>query len=157
MKLWRKNNRIEKELPTFLRAGLNRFNGRLMSIANYLQQRTNNYSLRKKKVLLFLFVIVFLTESSVVLVQGIARKSKSPISVTRIKTIPVESSESATPHITKAEFLKIKKFKNYIDSLSTTAEGIKHKDSLLHNRPQLMDSVNFLINLFLEQSKTLAK
>ena len=157
MKRWRKNNRIEKELPSFLRAGLNRFNGLLISVANFLQQRTNNYSLRKKKLLLLLFVIVFVAESSVVTIQSITRKNKMPIAVTRIKTIPVESSENTTPHITKTEFLKIKKFKNYIDSLNTTAEGKKRKDSLLLNRPQLMDSVNFLINLFLEQSKTLAK
>lgn len=157
MKWWRKNKKVERELPFYVKAGLSRFNSRLISIANFLQQRTNNYSLRKKKLLLLLFVIVFVAESSVVTIQSITQKNKISIAVTRIKTIPVESSESTTPHITKAEFLKIKKFKNYIDSLSTTAEGIKRKDSLLHNRPQLMDSVNFLINLFLEQSKTLAK
>ena len=157
MKLWRRNKNVEKELPSFVKAGLNRFNGWLIGIANSLQQRTNHYSLRKKKVLLLLFVIVFVAESSVVIIQSITRKSKTPIAVTRIKTIPVESDERIAPLITKSEFLKIQKFKNYIDSLGTTAQGRKRKDSLLHNRPQLMDSVNFLINLFLEQSKTLVK
>ena len=157
MKLWRRNKNVEKELPSFVKAGLTRFNGWLINIANSMQQRTNLYSLRKKKVLLLLFVIVFVAESSVVIIQSITRKSKTPIAVTRIKTIPVESDERIAPLIEKSEFLKIKKFKNYIDSLSTTTKGRKLKDSLLHNRPQLMDSVNFLINLYLEQSKTLVK
>ena len=157
MKLWRKNKNIEKELPSFLKAGLIRFNGRLISIANSLQQRTNHYSPRKKKLLLLLFVTVFVTESSLVIIQSITRKSKTSIAATRIKTIPVEFEKNIAPLITKSEFIKIQKFKNYIDSLSTTAQGRKLKDSLLHNRPQLMDSVNFLINLYLEQSKTLVK
>ena len=157
MKRWRKNKKVEKELPSFLKAGLDRFNRRLISIASSLQQRTNHYSLIKKKVLLLLFMIVFVAESSVVLVQSITRKNKTPIEVTRIKAIRVESSDKSTPTITNTEFLKIKKFKTYIDSLSTSTAGRKRKDSLLHNRPQLMDSVNFLINLFLEQSKTFMK
>jgi hypothetical protein len=143
MKLWRRNKRIEKELPSFLNAGLIWVNGRLIFLANSLQRRTNLYSLKKKKVLLLLFVIVFFTESSVVTIQSITRKNKTPIAITRIKSIPVESDENIARLITKSEFLKIQWFKNYIDSLSTTAQGRKLKDSLLHTRPQLMDSVDF--------------
>lgn len=157
MKLWRKNKKLRKELPFFLMAGLNRFNGRLITIANFLQQKTNHYSVRKKKLLLILFVIVFLTESSIVTIQSIRRKTKSSFTVTRIKPIPIESDEGIVLAITKGEFLKIQRFRNYIDSLNRTVEGRKRKDSLLYNRQQLMDSVNFLINLYLEQLKTSVK
>ena len=157
MKLWRKNRNVERELPSFLKAGLNRLNGHLISFAESLQRKTSNYSLRKKKILLFLFVIVFVTESIIVTVQSITRKNITPVDFARIKTIPVESNKESAPVITMAEFLRIQKFKNFIDSLSATAEGKKRKDCLLLSRPQLMDSVNLLINLFLEQSKTLVK
>lgn len=157
MKLWRRNRNVEKELPSFVKAGLNRFNGWLINIANSLQQRTNHFSLRKKKVLLLLFVIVFVAESSIVTIQSFTRKTKSSFTVARIKPIPIEYDKSVAPVITKTEFLRIQRFKNYIDSLSTTTQGRKRKDSLLDNRPQLMDSVNFLINLYLQQSKTLVK
>lgn len=157
MDLWRKNKKTERQLPSFVEAGLNRFNQRLINIANFLQQKTNSYSLRKKRIFLTLFVIVFVTESSVVTVRSITRKIRTPIDVSRIKTIPVESGKENLPLVTKSEFVRIQTFKNYIDSLSTTAEGRKRKDSLLHNRPQLMDSVNYLINLFLEQLKTSEK
>lgn len=157
MKLWRKNKKLKRELPSFITAGLKRFNGRLIAIANYLQHKTNSYSPKKKKFLLLLFVIVFLTESSIVTIQSITRKTKSLFTVARIKPILIESDKSVAPVITKAEFLRIHRFRNYIDSLNTTTQGRALKDSLLHNRPQLMDSVNFLINLYLEQLKTSVK
>jgi hypothetical protein len=157
MKLWRRNKKTGNELPSFIKAELIRFNERLINIANFLQQKTNNYSLRRKKILLILFVIVFVTESGVVMIQSIKRKNKTPIDINRIKTIPVESSEQSTLRITKTEFLKIEKFKSYIDRLNATTQGKKIRDSFLHNRPHLMDSVNYLVNLYLEQSKTSVK
>lgn len=157
MKLWRRNKKAERELPSFIKAGLIRFNERLIKIANYLQEKTNHYSVKKKKFLLLLFLVVFIAESTMVTIQSITQRSTTSIAVTRIKSIPVESNGTTAPLITKTEFLKIQKFKNYIDNLSKTAQGKKFKDSLLHDRVHLMDSVNFLVNLYLEQSKTSVK
>lgn len=157
MKLWRKNKKLKKELPSFIAAGLNRFNGRLIAIANFLQQKTNKCSPGKKKFLLLVFVSGFVTESSIVTIQSLTRESKPSFTVTRIKPIPIESYKNVVTVITKAEFQRIQKFKEFIDSLNRTAKGRKRKDSLLYNRPQLMDSVNYLINLYLEQLKTSVK
>ncbi|HWI93875.1 MAG TPA: hypothetical protein VNT20_21495 [Flavisolibacter sp.] len=157
MKLWRKNKKLKREIPSFLTAALARVNGRLISIANFLQQKTNNYSPKKKKLLLLLFVIAFLTESSNITIQSLTRKTKTSFTVTRIKPILIESDKTVAPVVTKTEFLRIQRFRNYIDSLSTTTQGKKLKESLLHSRPELMDSVNFLINLYLEQLKTSVK
>ena len=153
MKLWRRNKNVEKELPSFLRVGLMKFNQRLIRIANFLQQRTNNYSVRKKKILLFVFTLVFITESMIVLVQSFKRSARNPIAVSRIKTVTLPKDEDKNFLITKIEFLKIQKFKSYMDSLSTTPNGSKFRDSLLQNRPHLMDTVNFLIRLYLQNSK----
>jgi hypothetical protein len=154
MKLWRKNKRINRELPSFVTNALQRFNYRLIKFANFLQQKTNGYSLRRKKILLLLFVTVFITESTIVIIQSTKQNKKHTIAVARIKRIPIEQEPDQAPIITRSEFLKIQGFKAYVDSLSTTAKGRKLRDSLLTGRPQLMDSVNFLINLYLEQLKT---
>lgn len=153
MKLWRKRKKADRELPSFVKTGLESFNGKLIDIANSLQQKTNGYSVRKKKVLLALFVVVFATGCFVVTIQSINMGNKT-ISVSRIKTLPIQNEENYTPIIIKSEFLRIQRFKNYADSLNTTRAGRKIRDSLLRNRPHLMDSVNFLINLYLEQQKT---
>ena len=125
MKRWRRNKKSEKELPSFLKAGLIRCNQNLIRIAGFLQQKTNAYSAKKKKVLLLLFVVALVTESSVVIIESITRKNKTPIAVTKIRTIPIDTDEANAPKITKSEFLKIQKFKNYIDSLSTTKKKKK--------------------------------
>jgi len=122
-------------------------------MANFLQRKTNGYSTRTKKLWLLLFVILFVAESSIVTIQSIQRKNINSISVTRIRTIPIERNTTATPRFAKSELPKIQRFKNYIDSLSTTVRGRKLRDSLLHYRPHLMDTINFLINVYLEQSK----
>lgn len=154
MKLWRKNKVTDWELPSFLISGLTRFHQWLIRMANFLQQKTNSYSVKKKKLLLLLFTIVFLTESSIVTIQSLQRRNNSPISIGRIKAVPIENNLSDVTVITREELQKIKRFKNYIDSLSTTAKGKKISDSLLQSHPHLMDSINFLIKLFSEQSKT---
>jgi hypothetical protein len=157
MKLWKKNKRVERELPSFINVGLYRFNQKLIAFAAYLQHKTNSYSKGSKKLVLLLFIIVFVTKSITLFVHSIKGSQKKSIAISRIKTIPVEREEPQTLLITKSEFLKIQKFKYYIDSLSTTAKGKKIKDSLLINRPQLMDSVNFLVSLYLEQLKSKVK
>jgi hypothetical protein len=157
MKLWRKNKRAGRELPSLVKAGLVYFNQKLIQAANFLQQKTNSYSAARKKVLLLFFMVVFAAGSTVVIVRSLQPGKSAAINVSRIKTPTVETGENQTTVITKHEFFKIQKFKQYIDSLGSTGKGRKLKDSLLHNRPHLMDSVNFLVNLYLEQSKTLVK
>lgn len=154
MKLWRKNKRVEKELPSFFKAGLIKLNWHLHRLASFLQHRTDGYSPKKKKVLLLLFIIVFAAESILIIFQSLTRKCNTSIAITRIKPLALPDESTQNFLVTQKEFLKIQGLKNYIDSLSTTAKGRRLRDSLLHNRPHLMDSVNFLIKLYLEQSKT---
>jgi len=100
---------------------------------------------------------VFLGESATVAIRGILGKYRSMVAVTRIKSIPLQLNATNVPRIAKKEFLRFQWFKAYTDSLETTLQGRKRKDSLLCDRPHLMDSINYLIHLYLEQSKTLVK
>jgi hypothetical protein len=154
MKLWRRTKEAGSELPDFLKEGLVQFNRQLLVAADFLQEKTEGYSARKKKIFLLLFVIVFVSESLVVTIKSFRTPTKNPITVSRIKTVPFERPDHQKLLITKEEFLKIQRFKIHIDSLTSTAQGKKLKDSLLATRPELMDSVNTLINLYLEQLKT---
>lgn len=154
MKRVRQDKTTEKELPSFIASWLIKLNRGLIRFADFLQKRTNSYSEKKKKLLLLLFITLFAALSVLVLVQSINGKNKMPIVFTRIKTIPVHKEQAPPEIITRTEFLKIQKFKSFIDSLSSTAEGRLVKDSLLRDRPHLMDSVSFLLNSYLEQLKT---
>lgn len=153
MKRWSNNKKTGKELPSFVNTALARLNQHLVRIASVLQAKTNAYSTKKKKVLLLFFVALFIAGSAAVTIQSVVKKSKAPIVLTRMKTLPVEKGKGSGIAITRAEFLKIQKFRNYIDSLNATAKGRSIRDSLLHNRPHLLDSVNLLMNLYSEQLK----
>ncbi len=153
MKWRRHNTREDGSLPSFLRTGLTKLNQWLIHIAGLLQKKTNSYSVKKKKILLLAFSVAFATESILVLVQSMNGSKKTPIDVSRIKTIPIQQEQAPGPFLTRGEFQKIQKFKNFIDSLSGSARGRKTRDSLLHNRPHLMDSIRFLLNLYSEQLK----
>lgn len=153
MKWERQNKNVDKDLPALVKTGLTRWNQWLVRLAGFLQEKTKSYSIRKKKLLLLLFIIVFATESSLVLVQSMKGRGKTSLDISRIKTIPVQQQQNPSALLTRPEFLKIQRFKSFIDSLQSTAKGRRLKDSLLQNRPQLMDSINFLLNIYSEQLK----
>lgn len=153
MKLWRKDKKSDEELPSFMKSGLIRFNQKLICIAHFLQEKTNHYSTNKKKFLLLVFIAAFITASTVVVIQSVKTKRTASIVPNRIKALPVEKQAHNRAIVTRSEFLRLQRFKNYIDSLTTTVTGRMFRDSLLNNRPQLMDSVRLLINLYLEQLK----
>ena len=144
-------------LSPFVKAGLALFNRKLIALAGLLQKKTNRYSPARKKILLLLFTTVFVAASTLVTMHAIRAVQVRPLPLTRIKMPPVEKGQGPTPVVTTSSFLRIRRFKDFIDSLGTTAAGAKRRDSLLSGRPLLMDSVNFLINLYLKQFKTKQK
>lgn len=54
--------------------------------------------------------------------------------------------------VTAAEYLKIKRFIHYMDSLSQNQQGKKVADSILASRPGLKDSVALIEKLYQLQS-----
>ena len=148
MKLFIKNKRTKTELPSFLKTRLTRFNQQLHRTADYFQATTNNYPVKKKKCFLVVFVTVFALESTIITVRSFSGSKENFITVSRIRTIPLQKNSKIIPAVGAHELWKIQKFKTYIDSLSATPQGIKMKDSLLFSRPHLIDSINLLISLY---------
>lgn len=157
MKKWRNHKKPGEALPSFLKAGVHFLNTCLVRAAAFLQRKTNHCSPRKKKGFLLFFVLVFATGSSVIILQSIRGKTKPPLAIDRVKTIATPGGNGRTDQAAKAALLSVQRFNNYMDSLGTSAEGRKRKDSLLQSHPQLMDSVHQFLHFFLEPSKTQAK
>lgn len=71
--------------------------------------------------------------------------------------ISLPSLDHSDPTIAKSKavpaelFNRIQSFKNTMDSLSGTAEGIRIKDSLLAGRPHLLDSMSEIERIYLMQ------
>ncbi len=121
--------------------------------AAYMQRKTNHLSATTKKISLALFCLFSLGCSFYLIIQSFTGNAKKGLGVAPIK-MPVHSTQTGEENtrtyqlIAKEEAKKIRQFRQYMDNLSTTAAGIRKKDSLLSFRPGLMDSVRVIENLY---------
>lgn len=148
MKWWSKYRETKVARPSFVSGAIEGCKKRLISFAGYLQERTSRYSARKKKCLLLAFILLFLSASAVIVMDSVTGSKNAVLNIARIKTVTVQKRNDTVRGIDQQEVQKIIRFKKYMDGLSKTAEGKKTRDSLLHLRPHLMDSVNILIEAF---------
>ncbi|KAA9038693.1 hypothetical protein FW778_14190 [Ginsengibacter hankyongi] len=143
MKLFKRKK--DKELYPFISRFLIRLNQKLLTCANYLQQRTNNFSRRKRILLLFVICLVFVTESAVVVVKSLQRDDSVLITVAPIRLIaPTPRSHTFFPG---NEYKRIEQFKQLLNS------NKNFRDSILAARPYLMDTLNYLQKIYKQHEK----
>ena len=151
MKLFRKQKRKQRELPTFLIRQLLYLNNKLHVFAALLQQKTNGFSSKKIKILFLAFCLIFLSVSIMVMYQSFKKDNKNLYFISPIRIIPLLKEQRIRPVINEREFKRIHGFKIYLDSLQTTAKGKLKFDSLVSTRPHLTDTINYLEDLYYEQ------
>ncbi len=140
MKIFRKKK--DKELHPFITRQLMRINQKLLRYAGYLQQKTNHYSRRKRIIFLFLICLLFVTESSVVIIRSLQKNDTVSITVAPIRIIAPPADNLIHPVFSESEYRRIERFKHYLDTNKT------FRDSILASRPHLMDTLNFLQKIY---------
>lgn len=127
--------------------------------AAFMQRKTEQLSDRSKKYTIVLFCLLAGGYSLYTIGESLSINKKKSIAITSIKTpnhITQKGGEinDGTITISEHEFNKIQTFKSYMDSLGKSVTGRKIADSILLNRPGLMDSIIQLERLYhLNQSK----
>lgn len=142
-------NRKERSVHPILLKFLIGINQMLRRAADYLQNWSGNYSVRKQKIMLSAFCLLFISISVYVAVDGIRSKPKSAYTVKAIKVVTLVEEKAIHPQVSIQELSRIHQFKIYLERLSKKA-----RDSLLQNRPHLMDTLNFLETLYQIQIKS---
>ena len=127
--------------------------------AIYLNHKAEKYSNRSKQIYLALFCLLFGGSSIYIIVRAI----ESPFGNLRVEkmSVPKYATESDTisafqsmPVLTEKQYHNIQQFRKYMDSLQLTKAGkIKH-DSIMKSRPGLMDSIDFIEQVYWQQIKT---
>lgn len=140
MKIFRKKR--DKELHPFINRLLIRINQKLLKYASYLQQKTNGYSRRKRIILLFLLCLVFVTDSSIVIIRSLHKNNTVSITVAPIRIITPPADNPIHPVFSESEYRRIERFKHYLDTNKT------FRDSILASRPHLIDTLNFLQKIY---------
>ena len=132
----------QKELSAFTEKILQRVHHNLMKLASCLQRKTQHYSTNKKKFFLLLFCIVFTTESVVILILSLQNTTTFSYSITPIRLIRTIQAPKRATMMYDSGYNRIDKFRHYIDSDKS------FRDHLLEARPHLMDTLNFLKDMY---------
>lgn len=108
---------------------------------------------------LIMFSLICLLGGSLSLYWIVSSITHQPVSftITQFKAVPFarksgDENTKAVIIVTKADYKKMQHFRYYMDSLFGSASGKKTYDSILQQRPGLMDSIVLLENIYHLQS-----
>lgn len=111
--------------------------------AGWMQRQSEKLGTKGKKVALVLCCLFTLSYSTIIIVKGLNGDRSIGVSRSSIKP-PMMLPEDPEPEPGKAEIHRLKQFRRYLDSLAADVNGRKVYDSLLHARPGLIDSLEFV-------------
>ena len=126
--------------------------------ADYLNGRTRNTSRHSKILALVTFCFLFGGSSVFLMVSGIKNSSGNiPVEKISFPSFILDDDDHKhflpIPILNDEDMLRIQVFEKYMDSLKCQPNGKLKYDSICKARLGLMDSVLFLKQLFLQQSK----
>lgn len=127
--------------------------------ADYLNRKTEKYSKRSKQIVLAAFCLLFGSSSVYIIFRAIENpsgriaieKMSFPKYVTSSDTI---NRFQAVSVLTEKQYQNIQRFRKYMDSLQTTKAGMIKYESIIKARPGLMDSIDFIEQVYRQQTKT---
>ena len=126
--------------------------------ATFMQKQTERLSGNGKLIVLSLFCLVAGSLSIYLIATSLMGYPAVSIKISSIKA-PLYSARSVDHDtkssiiITREEYQRIEHFRHYMDSLATSSSGKPIYDSILKQRPGLMDSVAFIENIYQSQTK----
>jgi hypothetical protein len=126
--------------------------------AQWLERKTAHFSRLNWIVVLFTFIVFTGGCSIYIIVNSFSNNKSRNITIASItkptNDIPLkEKPLELNAIISKAEFEKITSFRKYMDSLGRSPTGKKTHDSIVLNRPGLLDSLTIIENYYYSHLK----
>lgn len=114
--------------------------------ADFMQRHTERFSRNGKLVILSLFCVVAASLSIYLIASGVTSREASSFTVIHFKKprYAVKTGDENTKAlviVSNDEYKKIQRFRLYMDSLARSPSGKKLHDSILRQRPGLIDSI----------------
>lgn len=144
----KKKNKTELQLPLFIQKMMADFNQKIISLSNFLQKKTDIYSVGKKKIFLILFCFIVACECSILIFCSVRYNNEFYYTVSPIKVLPLLKQRTTYPMLSDKELRQIQDFKYYLDTLA-----VKNRDSLFNIRPHLSDSIEMVEAIYQKQLK----
>lgn len=126
--------------------------------ANWLERKTAHFSRLNWIVILLCFTVFTSCCSLYLIVNSFSGNKNGNIIITPItkptNLVPVKERRiELNTIISKTEFEKITSFRKYMDSLGRSPTGKKTYDSIVSDRPGLLDSLTILENYYYSHFK----
>ncbi len=126
--------------------------------AAFMQRHTERLSAKWKVIMLLFFCLSAGGLSLLFIARSFMSNHAISFRVTQVKTPQHigksgDENTSVVTIVTKHEYERIQLFRKYMDSLAKSASGKKIYDSILLQRPGLMDSIVLIENIYLSQTK----
>ncbi len=144
----KKKNKAEVELPLFIQKVFAQLDQKLIRLSNFLQEKTDLYSVGKKKFFLILFCFIVACECSILIFCSVRDNGRFYYTVSPIKAWPLLKQRTTYPMLSDKELKQIKDFKFYLDTMA-----VRSRDSLFKLRPQLSDSIEMVEAIYQKQLK----
>jgi len=128
--------------------------------ANYMNKKTKNIPIPTMKIMVVGFWLVCGTYSIYLVTDSVLRKNEN-LKTIRIDRMNIpkyidrsaDRSSGVENQVTNGLYEKLQAFRYYMDSLHSSISGRHVYDSILLNRPHLMDSVLLLEQLYQTNKK----
>ncbi len=126
--------------------------------ADFMQRHTERFSRNGKLILLSLFCLAAASLSIYFITSGVTSRKASSFTVIHLKKPPyaVKAGDEYTKAlviVSNDEYEKIQRFRLYMDSLARSPSGKKLHDSILSQRPGLIDSILLIEKIYQSQNK----
>lgn len=141
-------NKTGLELPLFIRKILVDVNQKLTNLSNFLQEKTNIYTVGQKKFFLTLFCFIMACVCSRLIFCSLQTNDHFYYTVSPIKVLPLLKHRIIYPMLSDKELKQIQDFKFYLDTVAA-----KERDSLFNIRPHLSDSIERIDAIYQKQLK----
>lgn len=150
-----KENAAQERLASSIVSACIRFQQRW---ADFMQHHTERLSRNGKLIILSLFCLTAGSLSIYFIATSMMSRKAPSFTVTHLKK-PLSADKSGDENtkalliVSKDEYEKIQRFRFYMDSLARSPSGKRLYDSILSQRPGLMDSILLIENIYQSQIK----
>lgn len=145
------------EHKTLAQLWVNRCIGIQNNASSFLQAKSEKLSLASKRLIVIVFCLISFSSCVYLVIKSFFGNHPANLSIEAIR-VPKQLTHNENRRIipskgvSKDEIEKIKKFRDYFDSLAKNNSGRRIYDSILKHRPGLIDSLSIIENLYKSQS-----
>lgn len=146
----RKENAAQERLANSIVSACLRFQQKW---ADFMLRHTERFSRNGKLIILSLFCLTAASFSIYLIASSVMNRKASSFTVIHLKKPPYavnagDENTKALVIISEDEYKKIHRFSYYMDSLARSPSGKQLYESILSQRPGLMDSIRIIEELY---------